>query len=240
MTDTLIYFPLYVGDLLKKFIEYPTFEERGAWLSIVTALIQNDGILVDDETVFFKCMIFDEKNKQLLKQMLSKCLKRNKKGWYSDDVNALIFRQKEVSRKRAEAGAKGGRKSSKKNKQLLKQSSSISKSKSIKKEIDKSISKEKTTSEQKTELPDWIDLEVWNGFLEMRKKKKKPATDYAKKLLIGKLGDFKKKGLCANRILQQSIVNGWTSVYEGDVKPEEEDFDWTKTEEFKEIYGVNA
>ena len=28
MTDSLIHFPLYVGDAFKKFIEYPSLEER--------------------------------------------------------------------------------------------------------------------------------------------------------------------------------------------------------------------
>lgn len=125
--DALIHFPLYIGDTLKKFIEYPTLQERGTWLSIVIGLVNNDGILPDDETIFFKCLIFDEKDKQMLKQMLSKCLSKSKKGWHCDEVSALIIKQKSIRDKRKEAGKKGG-KTSKKNKQMLKQSESESES----------------------------------------------------------------------------------------------------------------
>ncbi|MBE3142231.1 MAG: hypothetical protein IMZ53_16800, partial [Thermoplasmata archaeon] len=36
-------------------------------------------------------------------------------------------------------------------------------------------------------LPDFIDKKTWDAFLEMRKQKKEPATDYSQKLIINKL-----------------------------------------------------
>ena len=63
-------------------------------------------------------------------------------------------------------------------------------------------------------LPDWIPLETWNAFLEMRKRIKKPATEFAKKLIIGKLEKFKAQGQDVVAILEKSITSGWQDVFE--------------------------
>lgn len=63
-------------------------------------------------------------------------------------------------------------------------------------------------------LPDWIPLETWNAFLEMRKRIKKPATDFAKKLIVGKLEKFKSQGQDVVAILEKSITSGWQDVFE--------------------------
>jgi hypothetical protein len=62
-------------------------------------------------------------------------------------------------------------------------------------------------------LPDWLPLEAWHAFLDMRKKIKKPATDYAQTLLVKKLGAFYANDLDPGVILNQSIMNGWQDLY---------------------------
>jgi len=63
-------------------------------------------------------------------------------------------------------------------------------------------------------LPDWIPLETWTAFLEMRKRIKKPATEFAKKLIVGKLEKFKSQGQDVIAILEKSITSGWQDVFE--------------------------
>jgi len=62
-------------------------------------------------------------------------------------------------------------------------------------------------------LPDWMPVEAWAAFIEMRVKIKKPATDYAQKLLIKKLAAFYANDLDPSVILNQSIMNGWQDLY---------------------------
>ena len=62
-------------------------------------------------------------------------------------------------------------------------------------------------------LPDWMPVETWNAFLDMRKKIKKPATDYAVKLLIGKLTKFRDQGQDIQMVLEKSITAGWQDVF---------------------------
>jgi hypothetical protein len=64
-------------------------------------------------------------------------------------------------------------------------------------------------------IPEYIDIEAWDGFCEMRKMKgsRAPFTPLAKKLILRKLEDFYRQGYEVNTILETSIVNGWTDVY---------------------------
>lgn len=51
------------------------------------------------------------------------------------------------------------------------------------------------------------------SFIEFRKKIKKPMTDRAVQLLIGKLKKLSSNTAEQIEILEQSIMNGWTSIY---------------------------
>jgi BRCT domain type II-containing protein len=64
------------------------------------------------------------------------------------------------------------------------------------------------------EIPDWIDVNDWKDFVEMRKKIGKPMTDRASKLIISKLEKMKVKGISPSVSLQNSILNAWQDVYE--------------------------
>lgn len=62
-------------------------------------------------------------------------------------------------------------------------------------------------------LPDWLPVDTWQAFLEMRKAIKKPATDRAQVLLIKKLAAFYANDLDPGVILNQSIINNWQDLY---------------------------
>jgi hypothetical protein len=63
-------------------------------------------------------------------------------------------------------------------------------------------------------LPDWMPLETWEAFLAMRKRIKKPPTDYAMKLLVDKLARFKANGQNIQAVLEKSITSSWQDVFE--------------------------
>ena len=66
--------------------------------------------------------------------------------------------------------------------------------------------------------PEWMPLETWGAFLEMRKKIKKPPTEKAVDLLIAKLKKFLDSGQDIQTILEKSITNNWQDVFEIHVK----------------------
>jgi len=69
------------------------------------------------------------------------------------------------------------------------------------------------------ELPDWLPLDAWNGYLGMRQEKRKPPTDHAVKLLLADLAKWHAKGHDIAAALNASIRNGWTDVYEPKTLP---------------------
>jgi len=64
-------------------------------------------------------------------------------------------------------------------------------------------------------LPDWLDLEAWAAFKDMRKAKGKrcPFTALAEKRLLFELDLLRVKGHASGPVLWQSVVAGWSSVY---------------------------
>lgn len=63
-------------------------------------------------------------------------------------------------------------------------------------------------------IPDWIPADAWAGYVEMRKKLKKPMTDRAIELRIKDLEVFRDAGHDIGSILDQSTANNWTDLYE--------------------------
>lgn len=69
------------------------------------------------------------------------------------------------------------------------------------------------------ELPDWLPLDAWSGYLEMRKAKKKAPTERALDLLLIDLDKFRAAGHDVAAILDKSTVEGWTGIYEPKAAP---------------------
>lgn len=88
------------------------------------------------------------------------------------------------------------------------------------KEIEKKEEKRKATKVATVYYPEDERLdETFKDFLEMRKKKRVPNTDRAITLAINKINDLAKRfdGTIDNekaiKIIEQSILSGWTSIY---------------------------
>lgn len=62
-------------------------------------------------------------------------------------------------------------------------------------------------------LPDWLPSDAWKEYSDMRKKLKKPMTDYAAKLRIADLLKLKEEGNDPAAVLNQSTSNSWTDIY---------------------------
>lgn len=71
----------------------------------------------------------------------------------------------------------------------------------------------KPAPESLPELPDWIPVDAWAGFVEMRKSLKAPLTWNAAKLIVAELDKFMQAGQSPRAVLEQSIMNGWRGVF---------------------------
>lgn len=64
------------------------------------------------------------------------------------------------------------------------------------------------------QIPEWLDLEIWESFKEHRKAKRSKITPTTQKMIFKKLEAWKESGHNPNQILENSIVNGWQGIFE--------------------------
>ena len=62
-------------------------------------------------------------------------------------------------------------------------------------------------------LPPWVDKEAWDGYLEMRTKKKAVPTPRAVMLVMKTLAKLREEGHDPNEVLNQSTLSNWTGVF---------------------------
>lgn len=63
-------------------------------------------------------------------------------------------------------------------------------------------------------FPLWLPIEAWQGWVEMRKQRKRPLTDRAKARALTKLEALHLAGHDINELLDRSTINGWLDIYE--------------------------
>ena len=66
----------------------------------------------------------------------------------------------------------------------------------------------------KEPLPDWLPMDAWQGWVDMRKQRKRPLTDRATSRAINKLDAIRAKGHDIAELLDRSTINGWLDIYE--------------------------
>lgn len=62
-------------------------------------------------------------------------------------------------------------------------------------------------------MPDWVPADLWRQFEEMRRRKKKPLTDAARKLAVNRLERLRSQGHDVRDLLNESILHCWDTFY---------------------------
>lgn len=70
----------------------------------------------------------------------------------------------------------------------------------------------------RVELPDWLDSELWCRWCRDRADRKKPVTEEAAKLQIGKLDKLRAEGRTPKEVLEHAIESGHQGLYPPAVK----------------------
>lgn len=69
-------------------------------------------------------------------------------------------------------------------------------------------------SQPNPDLPYWMPMEAWEGWLEMRAKMRKPLTSRAMTRAINKLEQMRQGGTNIAEVLDRSTMSGWTDLYD--------------------------
>lgn len=62
-------------------------------------------------------------------------------------------------------------------------------------------------------LPEWIPEEPWQAWVEARTKARKAPTDYAKRLAVLKLDNYRAEGHAPAQVLMNAAFNGWSGLF---------------------------
>lgn len=172
-------------------------------------------IPAETQTVTRRLRLGSDDELQSLKNVLNDFFYEAKAGWVHKRIDVDIKDYHEQAEKNKANGKRGGR--PKKTQSVID---------GLPDESQKNPNQEPITNNHKPKikatvvaLPDGFPLEAWMAFVDMRKKIKKPMTDHAMKLMIGKLEKMKAAGQDIQAVLEQSITKSWSDVY--DVKEQQ-------------------
>lgn len=62
-------------------------------------------------------------------------------------------------------------------------------------------------------LPEWLSLEAWTGYIEMRNARKRPLTRRAAVIALRKLNGMRLEGQDPSQVLDQSTFMGWIGLF---------------------------
>lgn len=137
-----------------------------------------------------------------------------KAGVFSMADNGAMYSRRMVTDERlrnvrAEAGKLGG------NPSLL--------GGKVKQKVDRKVNQKPTPSSSSSSSnqnqgafapPDWVPLDPWKAWLEVRRKKRAPNTDEALRLSVLDLDRFRAAGHDPRAVLEQSVKRGWQGLFE--------------------------
>lgn len=68
-------------------------------------------------------------------------------------------------------------------------------------------------------LPEWLAPDLWEAFLDHRRRLRKPLTPKAASLNLAKLVGFHEQGYDGKAIVEEAIARGWQSFFVGEQTP---------------------
>ena len=159
-----------------------------------------------------------------LQNVLGDFFEKDKTGYVHSKIEKEIEKYHAKVKINQENGKRGGRPIGAKDKAKRKQRKTQSVNSGNPEEPNRNPNQEPITNNHKPEtivktksvvvLPDWINQELWDGFMEIRKGLRAKNTDVAIKALLNKLSEFKDAGLDPNEAISNSIESSWKGVFE--------------------------
>lgn len=214
-TKVDIWMPLYIADYLSATSRLTT-EQHGAYLLLLMDYWKS-GAPPDNDVVLAQITKLSPDAWANARTMLEPFFEVQDGAWFQPRVESEMAKANHNKKANKERGMKGAqaRWGNKNAPTMLEAYSEQCSADSTSPSPSPSFSKNKKKAAiAPIVLPDWMPVETWGAFLEMRKKIKKPPTDKAIELLISKLEKFKANGQSVQAVLEKSITSNWQDVFE--------------------------
>ena len=215
------------------------------FLMVMCLRCSNGSVTLQDSEVAFQLRISDAewtitKNMFLDKNLISsdnRPTKWESRQFDSDTSNARVAKHRMLQKEKQKKGGNA-------DVTLQKQKSNAPETET------ETETEKKKTGPVALVLPAWVPQESWAGYVEMRRKIKKPMTDRAAQLRINDLEKFKDAGHDVAAILDQSTASSWTDLYLPKEKPRtaaqpstqnwSAKPDWVQMAGFEDVADANA
>jgi len=208
------YYEHNIGDYRKDTVHL-TLLEHGIYRQLIdTYYLGESPLTTDIEKLMRTHSIRNADEQQAFKNVLSDFFELTKNGYIHKRCDKIIAEYHGKSQKaRDSANARWANRDKVVNANALRTQSKGNATQNTEHKTQDTKHKDKVAAAPVV-LPDWIPLETWEAYLAMRKKIKKPPTDYAMKLIVDKLEKFKANGQDVKKVLEKSITAGWQDVFE--------------------------
>ena len=160
------------------------------------------------------CKAFSQEEIAAVSYILETYFRKESDGWHHDTCDEEIAKARKLRTLKQKQGRKGGLA---KARNSLQRTASETPSETLHNNNNNNNNKEpkvKTKAASAFVIPDWIPMEEWLAFEEMRQKMRKPMTDKARSLILTTLHRLRSHGQAPKLVLEQSIRKGWQDVFE--------------------------
>lgn len=213
--DTDAWMPFYVSDYLRDTRHLST-KEHGAYLLLIMHAWVNDGALPSDPVRIARIAGLDAKEWRESGAVLMAFFIETPEGYRSDRVDRELARANALVEQRREAG-----KASAAQRALQRDGNGRSTDVLAEGQRNRRPSPSPSPSKGSNEpsdkarafaapCPEGVEVETWDGFLEVRKRKRAPITEKAYRLIVKAL---EQSAGTPDETIAQSVMNGWTGVF---------------------------
>lgn len=208
------YYPHHIGDYSRDTAHLSMLEDAAYRRMLDLYYASEKPLPLNREGLCRLVRARSEEEKLAVSVVLGEFFTETKKGWTQKRVEIEIAKGKVRTQAAQENGRKGGRPLTQQepsnNPAGLRSETQI---KAPKTKSQKPLTKTKDKDEVALRLPEWLPLEAWRAWLEVRKSKKAPNTPRALGLALEELTRLRSMGYDPLRVLDESTVKGWRFVY---------------------------
>lgn len=222
------HYPKHLGDWLKRTVGLSMLRE-GAYSRLVDAYYTEERALpLDRDDLYDATRCRDKAEREAVDYCLRKFFVETAKGWRHDRCEEELAAYRERSRKAAKSANERWARSAPAPGEAL-PTDTPSNADAMRSHPPSIGSHEPeptptlasaSSGEKKRErpkpaavpVPEWIPAQAWADFLDFRKRKGSPMTARAQELAIMKLDAMRQGGQDPAAVLDQSTMNGWTSL----------------------------
>lgn len=219
------YYPFHIGDYLSA-TRHLSWEEDAAFRRLLdTYYTTEKPLTLDHRAVCRLVLATTDSQREAVRVVLEEFFEQTPEGWINRRADAEIETMRE---KRAKQRAKA-------NKRWGKPSAELGNAADMLRHEEPNAAASKTDADAMPptptptptkkkeqppqaaasafEPPEWIDRAAWDGYVEMRKRKRAAPTKRACELVVAALDRMRSEGHNPNAALDQSTRNAWTDVY---------------------------